>query len=327
MSFPQVRLQRYRQTPAIRRLAEETQLSKKNFITPLFISEKLFDKRAISSMPGVFQHGFASFCQEVEKIAGLGLSSVLLFGIPEAKDPEGMSAYEEEGVIQRAIAFIKREFPHLVVIADCCLCEYTSHGQCGVMRGGLLHNDETLDVLQKVAVSYAAAGADIIAPSGMMDGMVRSIRAGLDRSDFKMVSIMSYAVKYASGFYSPFREAAGSGDVFTGDRKQHQLGFGQSREALREALLDIEEGADYLMVKPSLPYLDIVKLLRDETLHPIAVYHTSGEYAMLKLAAAANIIDERAVLREIFTGMRRAGANWIISYYAQEMAMLLNEEN
>jgi porphobilinogen synthase len=324
MKFPTVRMQRYRQSPAMRKWVAESFLQKKDFIVPLFVSEILKEKQAVVSMPNVYQHSLDSLLQEVERLVNLGISSVMLFGIPEHKDAGGSSSYDEKGIIQQSIALIKKEFPQVIVMADCCLCEYTSHGHCGIMHQGKLKNDETLATLQKVALSYALSGADVIAPSGMMDGMVSSIRHVLDENDFEMTAIMSYAVKYASSFYSPFREAAGSGDVFQGNRKHHQMAPSQSREALREALLDVEEGADYLMVKPGLPYLDIVKLVKEKTLHPLAVYHTSGEYAMVKAAAKAGVLDEKAAFIEIYLGMKRAGADWILSYYADEMANIID---
>lgn len=324
MTFPTVRLLRNRQTKELRNILAETALHKSDLIMPFFINETLQEKKAVEKMPGICQHSFSSLLPEVERIVNLGLSSVILFGIPEEKDPHGNVAFHSHGVIQKAIQEIKKHFPHLIVIADCCLCEYTSGGHCGIMEEGKLNNDATLASLQKVALSYAESGVDIIAPSGMMDGMVQAIRAGLDAHHHEMVPIMSYAVKYASQFYGPFRDAAGSSGDATVDRKVHQLDPRQSREAVREALLDVEEGADYLMVKPALPYLDMIYQVKTRTLLPVVAYQVSGEYAMLKLAAKQGLFQEWEVFYETLIGIKRAGADLIISYYADEIAKRLN---
>lgn len=319
MSYPDLRMLRYRRTPQIRKLLAETRLNKSDFIYPIFVNEDLKEKKIIAKMPGIFQHCPSTLLREVERVADLGVEAVILFGIPKEKDEVGSSAYDHNGIIQKSISQIKRAFPEMVVIADCCLCEYTSHGHCGIMEGGHLDNDKTLSLLQKMALSYAESGVDIIAPSGMMDGMVQAIRHSLDRNNYTMIPIMSYAVKFASQFYGPFREAGGSADSFLGDRKHHQIQPSQKREALREAFLDIEESADYLMVKPGLPYLDIVHTLREKTLLPIVVYQVSGEYSILKFAASNGLVNEKEAFKESLTCLKRAGADLIISYYADKI--------
>jgi porphobilinogen synthase len=323
MTFPAVRLHRQRHSQAIRSLVSETQLRKEDFIAPLFVHEGLKEKRAISSMPGVFQHSLDSLRTEVAEMAKVGIRAVMLFGIPSNKDPQGSESWNPQGIIQKAIALIKKDFPEMIITADCCLCEYTSHGHCGVLEQQKMHNDHTLDILAKIAISYAHAGVDIVVPSGMMDGTVASLRAGLDASGFSMVSIMSHTAKYASTFYGPFREAGGSGDVFTGNRKHHQAAPTQKREALREAQLDWEEGADFMLVKPALPYLDIVAMLHERFPLPIVAYQVSGEYAMLKAGAAAKAFDEKEGFYEACLGIKRAGAQLIISYYAIELAKII----
>lgn len=325
MSFPVTRMLRIRQSSLVRTILSETTLKKSDLIYPIFINEALEEKRAIEKMVGIYQHSLNSLLAEAERIALLGIKSVILFGIPQQKDNLATYAYSTQGIVQQSIRLIKEKVPDLLVIADCCLCEYTSHGHCGIMHDEKLDNDETLLTLQKIALSYAESGVDIIAPSGMMDGKVQAIRTILDRHSFGMVPIMSYSVKYASQFYGPFREAAGSADNFKGDRKHHQLAPTQKREALREALLDVEEGADFLMVKPSLPYLDIIHLLKEKTLLPLVAYHTSGEYAMIKSAAQQGLIsNELEAFREQLVGIKRAGADLIITYYADEIAKHLD---
>jgi len=320
MSFPAVRMLRNRQTPHYRQFLTETTLTKSQLIFPLFINESLKDKKAVKKMSGIYQQSPSSLIPEVERLAKLGIQSLILFGIPVKKDENGECAYDAKGVVQQAIREIKKHFPEMLIIADCCLCEYTSHGHCGIMLHERLNNDATLRSLQKIAVSYAEAGADIIAPSGMMDGMIQAIRAGLDAKEFTMVPIMSYAAKFSSQFYEPFREAAGSESNFSGNRKHHQIAPSQKREALRDALLDVDEGADFLMVKPAVHYLDIIKTLRDSTLLPITAYHTSGEYAMLKSALKEGLVrNEVEAFYETLVGIRRAGADHIITYYADEM--------
>ena len=315
-----LRFQRYRQTPAIRRLVSETALLPQHFIAPLFIQEDLSGAVPISSLPGQSRFGLDAVCDEVRSLVDLGIQAVILFGIPSSKDAQGTASYDENGIIQQAIRLLKATFPDLVVMADLCLCEYTNHGHCGILdESGCLQNDATLPVLAKIAQSYAAAGVDVVAQSGMMDGAVMAIRQGLDRAGHQNVMILAYAIKYASQFYGPFRDAAGSGDEFVGDRKHHQLAPSQRREALRDGLADEQEGADMLMVKPAMPYLDMVRDLRERTGLPVVAYQVSGEFAMLKQAVVSGIIDdERACFEEALIGMRRAGADLIISYYAKE---------
>lgn len=321
MTFPTIRMQRYRQTPHFREIIAETILTKSNLIFPIFIHEGLNQKKAINLMPGFYQHSLKTLHAEVERISRLGIRSVILFGIPNHKDEMGSSVFEPKGIVQSAIQLIKKSFPQIVVIADCCLCEYTSHGHCGILKNQRIDNDETLKILEKTALSYAASGADIIAPSGMMDGMIQAIRNTLDKHHFEMISVMSYAVKYASQFYGPFREAGGSIHNFKGDRKTHQLPPTQKNEALREALLDVEEGADFLIVKPALSYLDIIKTIKEETKLPVVAYNTSGEFAMIKAAFSQGMLaDEQEAFRETLISMKRAGADLIISYYADEIA-------
>lgn len=317
--YPDLRMLRYRQTPRMRNLLQETRLAKSDFIYPIFVHEGLKTKKKVEKMPGIYQQCAASLLEEVERVVNLGVEAIILFGIPTEKDEQGSHAYNPKGVVQKSISAIKKAFPELVVIADCCLCEYTSHGHCGVMKEGKLDNDTTLLLLNKIALSYADCGVDIIAPSGMMDGMVRSIRHGLDQKKYQMIPIMSYAVKFASQFYGPFREAGGAEACFVGDRKHHQIPPSQKREALREALLDIQEACDYLMVKPGLPYLDIIHTLREKTLLPIVAYQVSGEYSMLISAAKAGLIDEKEAFLETLICLKRAGADLIITYYADKI--------
>ncbi len=322
MSFPDHRLQRLRRTGSLRDLVAETRLDADDFVMPIFVNEALSSPRAIKSLSGIYQQSFTSLLDEVRDCVESGIKAVLLFGIPEKKDGLGSEADNPNGVVQLAIGMIKAQFPDLVVIADCCLCEYTDHGHCGVLKDGVLDNDGTLSRLARIACSYAKAGADVVAPSGMMDGMVRVIRRALDQAGYQQVSIMSYSAKYASALYGPFREAAGSGQ-FSGDRKHHQMAPSQSREALLEAQLDVEEGADFLIVKPATLYLDIIRAVHDRFLVPVVAYHVSGEYAMVKAASGLELLDEAAVFQETFMAMKRAGAQLIISYYAKEMARAL----
>ncbi len=322
------RPRRLRRTPALREMVRETSLEIRHLIQPLFVTHGSGQRKPISSMPGVFQLSVDQLAEEGEEIHGLGIPAVLLFGIPELKDAVGSENFDPEGVIPRAIRELKNAVPKLIVITDVCMCEYTSHGHCGVLSPDSdLHlgegdplNDETLEVLDRVALVHAQAGADIVAPSGMIDGMVGSIRSALDGHDLSHVAILSYAVKYASALYGPFREAA-EGAPSLGDRKSHQMDPANAREALREAALDVEEGADFLMVKPALPYLDVVYRLRERFPEvPLAAYHVSGEYSMVKAAAAKDWIDERLTVLEILTGIRRAGADLIITYHAIDVA-------
>lgn len=323
--YPKNKLQRYRHTAQMRQFVCERTISVKDFIMPIFINEAIEGVKAVPSLPGINQYSLPSLFDEVAEIVSLGIPAVILFGIPKQKDQLASEAFNDSGVIQRGIRLIKEHFPELVVIADCCLCEYTDHGQCGVLKQGKISGAETLETLGKIAVSYAEAGVDIVAPSGMIDGMVSEIRAALDQASYDMVSILSYSTKFASCFYGPFREAAGS-NQFAGDRKHHQLSPTQGREALLEAECDIQEGADMMMVKPALAYLDIIRQLRDRYSHPLVAYHVSGEYAMVKHAARAAMVDESAAFEEIFVAMKRAGADRIISYFAKQYARNLKNE-
>ncbi|NBV41255.1 porphobilinogen synthase [bacterium] len=316
------RFHRIRKNQAIRSALSETHFDPSQFILPIFVSEKLAKPHAVKSMPGVFQHSVDSATLEAESALKAGIKTILLFGIPNQKDPQGSYAWNPQGGVQRAIRNIKRELPELTIMADCCLCEYTSHGHCGIMTTNGLDNDATLDVLKKIAFSYGSAGVDFVAPSGMMDGMVLTIRESLNQAGFNGVGIMSYSAKYASSLYGPFRDAAGSGGNFLGDRNHHQMNPGQRREALLEAAADIQEGADIIMVKPGMFYLDVIRDLRNEFRQPIAAYQVSGEYTMLKLAAANGLADERKLLHEAFTAYRRAGADLIISYAAKQVLRL-----
>jgi len=319
------RPQRLRRTAAIRALVRETRLHVEDLILPLFVEEG-DGVTEISSMPGVFRRSVAESTAHAEQAAQLGIGAVVLFGIPKDKDASGSQSWAEDGIVQRAAREIKAACPDVVVIADTCLCEYTDHGHCGILRDDhTIDTASTLDVLARVAVSQAESGADIVAPSGMMDGMVGAIRAALDDSGFEQIPIMSYAVKYASAFYGPFRDAADGAPAF-GDRRSHQMDPANAREAMREARLDIEQGADFLMVKPALAYLDIVRSLRDTFPSlPLVAYNVSGEYAMLKAAARAGWLDEQAVVMESLLGMKRAGADLVITYHAEEVARWLRK--
>lgn len=322
MLFPEYRPRRLRRTDNLRALVRETHLRVEDLIYPLFVCEGEKIRQEIRSMPGIYRFSIDTLLEEVKQASELGLKAVLLFGIPSKKDEMGSSAYAKDGIIQRAVRRIKERFPELVVITDVCLCEYTSHGHCGILKNGEVDNDLTLEQLARIAVSHAKAGADIVAPSDMMDGRVARIREALDEAGFTQVAIMSYAVKYCSAFYGPFREAADSAPKF-GDRKSYQMDPANSREALREAYLDIEEGADIIMVKPALPYLDVVKMLREEFNHPLAVYQVSGEYAMIKAASQMGWLEEEKVLWETLISIKRAGADLIITYFAKKVAELL----
>jgi porphobilinogen synthase len=323
MLFPEYRPRRLRRTENIRSLVRETHLTVNDLIYPLFICEGKNVKQEIRSMPEVYRFSIDKALEEIKEATQLGIKAVLLFGIPDKKDEVGTSAYIEKGIIQKAVRAIKDKFPELIVITDVCLCEYTSHGHCGIIKNGEVDNDLTLEVLAKIAVSHAKAGADIVAPSDMMDGRVGRIREALDEAGFSHVSIMSYAVKYCSAFYGPFREAAESAPKF-GDRRSYQMDPANSREALREASLDIEEGADIIMVKPAMPYLDIIKMLRNEFNYPIAAYQVSGEYAMIKAASKLGWLDEEKILWESLISIKRAGADLIITYFAKKIAEKLS---
>ncbi|MSN97482.1 delta-aminolevulinic acid dehydratase [Bacillus paralicheniformis] len=318
------RHRRLRTTAGMRNLVRETELRASDFIYPIFVTEEENVKSEVPSMPGVFQLSLDRLKEEIEEVAVLGIQSVIVFGVPEHKDDVGSGAYHNHGIVQKAIAQIKQDFPELVVIADTCLCEYTDHGHCGLVENGEILNDESLVLLAKTAVSQARAGADIIAPSNMMDGFVAAIRDALDQEGFTNVPIMSYAVKYASAFYGPFRDAAGSSPQF-GDRKTYQMDYANRREALREAKSDVEEGADFLIVKPTLSYLDIVREVKNEFNLPVVGYNVSGEYAMVKAAAQNGWIEEKALVLEMLTSMKRAGADLIITYFAKDAAKWISE--
>jgi len=323
-SFPELRLRRLRRTEPLRALFRETHVDIGDLIYPLFVIEGNQAREEITSMPGVFRHSVDLLPKEAEEIARLGLPGVILFGIPQYKDELGSGAYHPEGVIQQATRVIKAAVPELVVVTDVCLCEYTSHGHCGVVVNGYVDNDKTLELLAKTAVSHAQAGADIVAPSDMMDGRVKAIRQSLDKNGFHLVPIMSYAAKYASAFYGPFRDAAQSAPQF-GDRRSHQMDPPNWREALREVEQDIAEGADVIMVKPALAYLDVIRKVRDTFRHPLAAYNVSGEFAMVKAAAQRGWIDEPRLVLEILTAIKRAGADVIITYHAKEAAGWLSK--
>jgi porphobilinogen synthase len=316
------RPRRLRRTETIRALVRETRLSPDDFVYPLFVCEGEGVRREISSMPGVCNLSIDELVKEVEAARKAGVRSVILFGVPDTKDPAGTQAYAEDGITQRAIRAIKREVKDTLVIADNCLCEYTDHGHCGMIQAGEVLNDPSVELLARTAVSQAEAGADIIAPSNMMDGFVGATREALDASGFEQIPIMSYAVKYASGFYGPFREAAQSAPQF-GDRRGYQMDPANAREAMREAELDYEQGADMLMVKPALPYLDIIRAVRERFDVPVAAYQVSGEYAMIKAAARFGWIDEERVALESLTSIKRAGASIILTYFARELAQRL----
>ncbi|MGQ9332974.1 porphobilinogen synthase [Bacillus paralicheniformis] len=318
------RHRRLRTTAGMRKLVRETELRASDFIYPIFVTEEENVKSEVPSMPDVYQLSLDRLKEEMEEVAGLGIQSVIVFGVPEHKDDVGSGAYHNHGIVQKAIAQIKQDFPELVVIADTCLCEYTDHGHCGLVENGEILNDESLVLLAKTAVSQARAGADIIAPSNMMDGFVAAIRDALDQEGFTNVPIMSYAVKYASAFYGPFRDAAGSSPQF-GDRKTYQMDYANRREALREAKSDVEEGADFLIVKPTLSYLDIVREVKNEFNLPVVGYNVSGEYAMVKAAAQNGWIEEKALVLEMLTSMKRAGADLIITYFAKDAAKWISE--
>jgi porphobilinogen synthase len=322
MAFPQTRMRRLRRTSELRELVRETRLSAADLLYPLFVAEGLEGRQPIDEMPGISRLSVAEAVREAGEAASLGIPGVFLFGIPEEKDAEGSGAWIDDGIVQQAIRAIKAEYPQLIVIPDLCLCEYTDHGHCGVLRDGIVDNDATLDLLARAAVSHARAGADLIAPSDMMDGRVAAIRRGLDEDGLQDIPIMSYSSKFASAFYGPFRIAADSAPS-TGDRRGYQMDSANGAEAVRESLLDLEEGADILMVKPALPYLDVISRVKDATGVPLAAYSVGGEYAMLKAAAQNGWMDERQSVLEALTGIRRAGADIIITYYAKDAARWL----
>lgn len=319
------RPRRLRRTANLRALVRETRLAPEDFILPLFACAGEKVRREIPSMPGVHNLSVNEIAKEAAEASQIGVKGVILFGLPETKDEFGSGAYNEKGIVQQAVRAIRNSAPDLVIMADTCLCEYTSHGHCGVVRDGEVLNDPSLELLARTAVSQAEAGADVVAPSAMMDGQVGAIRAALDDAGFEQVAIMAYAVKYASGFYGPFREAADSAPAF-GDRRAYQMDAANVREAMHEAELDYAEGADILMVKPATCYLDILKMLREQFDLPVAAYHVSGEYAMIKAAAQNGWIDEQRVMMETLTSIKRAGADIILTYYAREAIKLLRGE-
>jgi porphobilinogen synthase len=316
------RPRRLRRTAALRAMVRETQLEANDLIWPLFVCSGEGVRREVRSMPGVFNLSIDELVKECEAARRLGVSAVMIFGLPEQKDERGSGAFAEDGITQRAIRALKREVSDLVVLADTCLCEYTSHGHCGVIENNDVANDPTLEILAQTAVSQAQAGADVIAPSGMMDGMIAAIRSGLDAAGFTHLPVLSYAVKYASAFYGPFREAADSAPQF-GDRRSYQMDPPNVREALREAELDVEQGADLLMVKPALPYLDVIRAVRERFNLPLAAYQVSGEYAQIKAAGQLGWIDEERVVMESLIAIRRAGADLILTYFAKDVAAQL----
>ncbi len=318
------RFRRLRSSEQIRRLVRETRLNKSDLIYPIFIEEGENIKTPVESMPGIFRYSIDRLDEILTQVNGSGIGGVLVFGIPDHKDETGSGAYDENGIMQRAVRYIKKNYPQILIIADVCLCEYTSHGHCGVVRNGEILNDETLPLLAKMAVSLAESGADIIAPSDMMDGRIAYIRKALDEKNFVNIPILSYSAKFASGYYSPFRDAADSAPSF-GDRKTYQMDYANGREAMREIEEDIAEGADMIMVKPALAYLDLVRQARERFELPLVVYNVSGEYAMVKAAAKMGWIDEKKIVLENLTAMKRAGADIIITYHALDVCGRLDE--
>jgi len=322
IGFPQLRLRRLRRTEMLRALVRENRVDTGDLVYPIFVVEGTGIKREISSMPGIFRFSPDKLDSEVEEVVRVKIPAVLLFGLPEHKDEVGSSAYDPEGVVQQAIRTIKKSVPELLVFTDVCLCQYTSHGHCGIVVGDQIDNDQTLPLLAKIALSHAEAGADIVAPSDMMDGRVKAIRGMLDVNGFQHIPILSYAAKYASAFYEPFREAAESAPQF-GDRRSYQMDPPNVREALREVEQDIAEGADIIMIKPALAYLDVIRQVRNTFNYPLAAYNVSGEYAMVKAAVRQGWLEERKAVLEILTAIKRAGADIIITYHAKEVASWL----
>ncbi len=320
--FPQVRMRRMRESPILRHLAQETRISISDFIYPIFVTHGRGVRNPIDPMPGMYQLSLDNLIPEIDEVVSLGIGAVLLFGIPAQKDPEGTEAYEPSGIVQEAIRVIKQTAPEILVITDVCLDEFTDHGHCGIIRDGRVDNDATLELLARMAVCQAEAGADVVAPSAMMDGQVAAIRTGLDDTGFDHLPIMAYSAKYASSFYGPFRVAADSAPQF-GDRRGYQMDIANSREAMREIQMDIDEGADIIMVKPALSYLDVISQAREAFGYPMAAYNVSGEYAMVKAATENEWIDGQRITMEILTSIKRAGADMIISYHAKEAARWL----
>lgn len=324
-TFPSLRLRRLRRSNVIRHMLQESRLDLNTLVYPLFVQEGIAGKEPIQSMPGLSRFPVSMLAEEVRYLLELGVRAILLFGIPSRKDEYASSAYDDSGIVQRAVSTLRKEFTSddLTIITDVCTCQYTSHGHCGMLHGNKIDNDSTLDVLARIAVSHAMAGADVVAPSAMMDGQVKTIRAALDDHGFHDVLIMSYSAKYSSSLYSPFRSAADSAPRF-GDRKSYQLYYANAREALREMEQDILEGADIIMVKPAIAYLDIIRLARDRFNHPLAAYSVSGEYSLVKAASMQGLIDEDSVIMELLTCIRRAGADIIITYFAKRVAEIMN---
>ena len=320
--FPQVRMRRMRESPILRHLAQETRISVDDFIYPIFVTHGRGVRNPIDPMPGMYQLSLDNLIPEIDEVVSLGIGAVLLFGLPANKDPEGTEAYEPSGIVQEAIRVIKQTAPEVLVITDVCLDEFTDHGHCGIIRNGRVDNDATLELLARMAVCQAEAGADVVAPSAMMDGQVTAIRTGLDDTGFDHLPIMAYSAKYASSFYGPFRVAADSAPQF-GDRRGYQMDVANSREAMREIRMDIDEGADIIMVKPALSYLDVISQAREAFGYPMAAYNVSGEYAMVKAATENEWIDGQRITMEILTSIKRAGADMIISYHAKEAARWL----
>ncbi len=325
MKFPAYRPRRLRRTENLRRMVRETVLTVDQMVYPLFVIPGKDRRIPVPSMPDVYQFSVDQLLAEVATVVELNLPGVLLFGLPREKDAGGSEAYADDGAVQHATRAIKEKYPDLVVITDVCLCEYTSHGHCGLLRGREVDNDATLEILARVALSHARAGADMVAPSDMMDGRVRAIRQALDADGFDQVSILAYSAKYCSAFYGPFREAADSAPQF-GDRRAYQMDIANADEALREIAMDLEEGADMVMVKPALPYLDIIRRARERFDWPLAAYNVSGEYSMIKAAAAQGWVDEKRVMMEVLTAIRRAGANLVLTYFAKEAAKVLRQD-
>ncbi len=323
-NFPIKRLRRLRYNPLVRDMIRETELSKNDFIYPLFVVPGENIKKEIKSMPAVYQFSIDNLVKECKEVSSLGIPAIILFGIPKHKDEKGSEAYDPEGIIQRAVRAIKSEIKNLLVITDVCMCEYTSHGHCGLLKGEEVLNDETIELLAKEALTHAQAGADIIAPSDMMDGRVAAIRAILDENGFEKIPILSYAAKYSSGYYGPFRDAAESAPAF-GDRRSHQMDIANALEALREVETDIEEGADIVMVKPAGPYLDIIRRVKDKFGMPTCAYQVSGEYAMIKAAGMKGWIDEERVMIESLIGIKRAGADMFLTYFAKDAARWIDK--
>ena len=320
------RLRRLREQESLRTLMRETRLSSSDFMYPIFVDQRLSTREEIPSMPGIYRFSMSELNKEIAEVAGLKIPAVLLFGLPRHKDSSGSEAYATDGIVQQAVRAVKKSAPQLVVATDVCLCQYTDHGHCGVIRDGRVENDETLELLSRIAVSQAEAGADIVGPSAMMDGQVQAIRLALDSRGFQETAIMAYSAKFASAFYGPFREAAESSPLW-GDRRSYQMDPPNRREAMREIEMDIREGADIVMVKPALSYLDVIRDARNRFRHPLAAYNVSGEYAMIKAAGQKGWLDDKRVALETLTAIKRAGANIIITYFAKDAAKWLQEAN